>query len=74
MGSFQGTQEQRGTNMVPTDWAWFVAMAMAVVGFVAGHFYTLAKCKGNAYASDGITYSYFTTAKWRMHRAMREGR
>ena len=60
--------------MVPTDWAWFVAMVMAVVGFAAGHFYTLAKCKGNAYANDGITYSYFNTSKWRMHRAMRSTR
>lgn len=74
MDSFQETQEQRGTNMVPTDWAWFVAMVMAIAGFVAGHFYTLAKCKGNAYANDGITYSYFNTAKWRMHRAKRERR
>lgn len=60
--------------MVPTNWAWFVAMAMAVAGFAAGHFCTLAKCKGNAYADRGITYSYFDTAKWRMHRAMRETR
>lgn len=60
--------------MVPTEWAWFVAMAMAVAGFVAGHSYTLAKCKDNAYANDGITYSYFNTAKWRMHRATRERR
>lgn len=74
MNSFQETQEQRGTNMVPTDWAWFVAMAMAIVGFAAGHFYTLAKCKGNAYANEGITYSYFNTAKWSTHCAMREGR
>lgn len=74
MDSFQETQEQRGTNMVSTDWAWFVAMAMAFVGFVAGHFYTLAKCKDNAYANDGITYSYFNTAKWRIHRAMHESR
>lgn len=74
MNSFQETQKQRGINMVPTDWAWLVAMAMAVVGFVAGHFYTIAKCKGNAYSNDGITYSYFNTAKWRTHCAMREGR
>ena len=74
MDSFQETQEQRGTDMVPTDWAWFVAMAMAAVGFVAGHFYTLAKCKDNAYANDGITYSYFNTDQWRIHRAMRERR
>ena len=74
MDSFQETQEQRGTDMVPTDWAWFVAMVMAAVGFTAGHFYTLAKCKGNAYANDGITYSYFNTSKWRMHRARRERR
>ena len=74
MNSFQETQEQRGINMVPTDWAWLVAMVMAVVGFVAGHFYTLAKCKGNAYANKGITYSYFNTSRWRMHRATREGR
>lgn len=60
--------------MVPTDWAWFVAMAMAVVGFVAGRGYTLAKCKENAYANEGITYSYFDTSKWHMHRAMRGGR
>lgn len=39
MDSFQKTQEQRGTDMVPTDWAWFVAMAMAVVGFAAGAFF-----------------------------------
>lgn len=60
--------------MVPTEWAWFVAMAMAVAGFAAGHLYTLAKCKDNAYVNDGITYSYFNTAKWRMHRAMRSAR
>lgn len=60
--------------MVPTDWAWFVAMAMAVVGFVAGHFYTLARCKCNAYTNEGITYSYFNTSRWRMHCAMRDGR
>lgn len=74
MDLFQETQEQRGTNMVPTDWAWLVAMAMAVVGFAAGHCYTIAKCKSNAYTHDGITYSYFNTAKWRTHCAMREGR
>lgn len=60
--------------MVPTDWAWLVAMAMAVVGFVAGHYCTLARCRENAYANEGITYSYFNTRKWRMHRAMREKR
>lgn len=60
--------------MVPTYWAWLVAMTMAVAGFVAGHHYTLAKCKNNAYADEGITYSYFGTSKWRMHRAMRETR
>lgn len=74
MNLFQETQEQRGTDMVPTDWAWLVAMAMTVAGFAAGHFYTLAKCKENAYANEGITYSYFNTDKWRMHRAMRERR
>ena len=74
MDSFQETQEQRGTDMVPTDWAWFVAMVMAFVGFAAGHVYTLAKCKGNAYANEGITYSYFNTSKWRAHCAMRERR
>lgn len=74
MDSFQETQEQRGTDMVPTDWAWFVAMSMAIVGFAAGHFYTLAKCKENAYTNDGITYSYFNTSKWHMHRATRSTR
>lgn len=74
MNVFQETQEQRGTNMVPTDWAWLVGMAMAIAGFIAGHYYTLARCKENAYADEGITYSYFDTVKWRMHRAMREGR
>ena len=74
MDSFQETQEQRGTDMVPTDWAWFVAMVMAVVGFAAGHCYTIMKCKNNAYTHDGITYSYFNTDKWRMHRAMCERR
>ena len=74
MNSFQETQRQGGCIMVPTDWAWFVAMAMAVAGFAAGHLYTLVRCKDNAYANEGVTYSYFDTAKWRMHRAMREGR
>ena len=74
MNSFQETQEQRGINMVPTEWAWFVAMAMAVVGFVAGHCYTIAKCKNNAYTHDGIVYSYFNNDKWSMHRAMCERR
>lgn len=60
--------------MVSTDWAWFVAMVMAAVGFAAGHIYTLAKCKDNAYANEGITYSYFNTSKWRMHCATRERR
>lgn len=74
MDSFKETQEQRGINMVPTDWAWFMGMIMAFAGFTAGHFYTLAKCKSNAYANEGITYSYFNTAKWRTHCAMRERR
>ena len=74
MNSFQETQEQRGLNMVPTDWAWLVGMIMAFAGFAAGHFSTLAKCKGNAYADDGITYSYFNTAKWHTHCAARERR
>lgn len=60
--------------MVPTDLAWFMGMIMAFAGFTAGHFYTLAKCKSNAYANEGITYSYFNTAKWRTHCAMRERR
>lgn len=58
--------------MVPTDWAWFVAMAMAVAGFMAGHHYTLARCKDNTYIDEGITYSYFDTCKYRMHQAIRE--
>lgn len=60
--------------MVPTDWAWMVAIAAFVAGMVTGTLVTLARCKENAYVDEGITYSYFNTRKYRMHKAMREGR
>lgn len=69
-----GTKRQRGNGMVPTDWAWMVAIAAFVAGMVTGTLVTLARCKENAYVDEGITYSYFNTRKYRMHKAMREGR
>ena len=68
------TKRQRGNGMVPTDWAWMVAIAAFVAGMVTGTLVTLARCKENAYADEGITYSYFNTRKYRTHKAMREGR
>lgn len=43
-------------------------------GMAIGFFFTLQAAKAGKLEHEGITYSYFRTQKYRMHKAMRESR
>lgn len=43
-------------------------------GMAIGFFFTLQAAKAGKLEHEGITYSYFRTQKYRMHKAMRETR
>lgn len=51
----------------------YLSFAMAF-GMAIGFFFTLQAAKAGKLKHEGITYSYFRTQKYRMHKAMRETR
>ncbi len=50
---------------------WFVMMFAFVGGSIVGYLFAIDRAKRGELRGEGISYSYFDTRKYRIHRAAR---